>query len=395
MESMTTAAPATSFKITCSISDLNLALSIAGKAVPTRPSHPVLGNILLIADARSQSIKFRGFDLSMGIEASITAQVSESGSITLPIKTLSDIVSKLPDGEITMTHKPVEDDEDGAGLVTIRSATGRYKLRSLNAEDFPEFPVVDDASTVVLPAEIIGNGIGATLFACSDMETKQILTGVHITLSQQGIEMAATDGHRLAIFESTLESEVTERVEVTIPSRALKELERVLALVNRESTLAMSLSQSQVSFAIGDAYRVVCRVLEGAYPQYRKLLPVQFAGLFTVDRKAFQGSLGRVAVLADAKNNVVRCVTDGENSQIHLSVEAQDVGSGRESLGVTVSDEPPATIAFNTKYLGESIKHLSSGEITFHLNAPTQPVLVTPLSGEKITHLIMPVQVRD
>jgi DNA polymerase-3 subunit beta len=387
-------------KLVCSQSDLNSNLSLVSRAVPARPSHPVLGNVLLIADESKQRIRLRGFDLSLGIETSFPAQVTQSGDITLPAKTLGDIISRLPDGEITLTHE--DDDTDEGGLVTLTSTSGRYQLRSLNAEDFPELPTVDDGDSILLPVESLAEGLRSTLFAASTEETKQVLTGVHVTLGRDAIEFAATDGHRLAVLETPNDRDddaeantATDGLEVTIPARALRELERMLGLRNKEDGVTLHIDAGQVIFELGDDLKLTSRKLEGAYPAYRQLLPTQFSNQVNVDRRKFQSALERIAVLADSRNNVVRCTIDQERQQVQLSVESQDVGSGRESMDATVSSDTPKEIAFNVKYLMDGLKALSSSEITIHLNSPTQPVIFTPLSGLKMTYLAMPVQLRD
>ncbi|WP_072619599.1 DNA polymerase III subunit beta [Spirulina major] len=387
-------------KLVCSQSDLNSNLSLVSRAVPARPSHPVLGNVLLIADESKQRIRLRGFDLSLGIETSFPAQVTQSGDITLPAKTLGDIISRLPDGEITLTHE--DDDTDEGGLVTLTSTSGRYQLRSLNAEDFPELPTVDDGDSILLPVESLAEGLRSTLFAASTEETKQVLTGVHVTLGRDAIEFAATDGHRLAVLETPNDRDddaeantATDGLEVTIPARALRELERMLGLRNKEDGVTLHIDAGQVIFELGDDLKLTSRKLEGAYPAYRQLLPTQFSNQVTVDRRKFQSALERIAVLADSRNNVVRCTIDQGRQQVQLSVESQDVGSGRESMDATVSSDTPKEIAFNVKYLMDGLKALSSSEITIHLNSATQPVIFTPLSGLKMTYLAMPVQLRD
>lgn len=381
-------------KLVCSQSDLNTNISLVSRAVPSRPTHPVLGNLLLIADADKQRVRLRGFDLSLGIETSFIAEVTQGGRITLPAKTLGDIIARLPDGEITITY---EEDEEG-GLVTLTSTSGRYELRSLDAHEFPELPQIEDGDAVLVPVESLGEGLRSTLFAASTEETKQVLTGVHVTLGRDALEFAATDGHRLAVLETPnleeSESRATQ-LEVTIPARALRELERMLGLRQKEDHVTLYMDEGQVVFELGDDLKLTSRKLEGAYPQYRQLLPTQFSNLVHVDRRQFQNALERIAVLADSRNNVVRCSLDQGQQQLQLSVESQDVGSGRESMTAQISSNTPKEIAFNVKYLMDGLKALSSSEITIHLNGPTQPVIFTPLSGSKMTYLAMPVQLRD
>ncbi len=390
-------------KLICSQSDLSSNLSLVSRAVPSRPTHPVLANILLQADAKTNQVSLTAFDLSLGIRTSFTAEVLESGEIALPAKLLVDITSRLPEGDITLDD--ASGDAVGEGIiVTLKPRSGKYQVRAMGAEEFPELPIVENAEAIHLTTAALIEGLKGSLFATSSDETKQVLTGVHLTLKQDTLEFAATDGHRLAVLETTNElalSEVekrpvegSEQVEVTVPAKALRELQRMLVQhANSEETVAVYLDQGQVVFAWQNQ-RLTSRTLEGQYPAYRQLIPRQFERQVTLERKQFISTLERIAVLADQKNNIVKLSIDNENQEITLSCEAQDVGSGTESMPAQISGEN-IDIAFNVKYLMEGLKELPSSEIQMHLNQSLTPVIFTPLGGLKMTYLAMPVQLRN
>ena len=382
-------------KLICSQSDLSSNLSLVSRAVPSRPTHPVLANILLQADAKTNQVSLTAFDLSLGIRTSFTAEVLESGAIALPAKLLVDITSRLPEGEITLDDQ--SGDAGGEGIiVTLKPKTGRYQVRAMGAEEFPELPVIENAEAITLTTAALIEGLKGSLFATSSDETKQVLTGVHLTLKQDTLEFAATDGHRLAVLETNNERPVegSEQVEVTVPARALRELQRMLGHSSAsEDTVAVYLDQGQVVFAWQNQ-RLTSRTLEGQYPAYRQLIPRQFERQVTLERKQFISTLERIAVLADQKNNIVKVSIDNANQEVTLSCEAQDVGSGTESMPAQISGEN-IDIAFNVKYLMEGLKELPSSEIQMHLNQSLTPVIFTPLGGLKMTYLAMPVQLRN
>jgi len=383
-------------KFACSQSDLNANLSLVSRAVPSRPSLPVLGNVLLAADAETQKISVRAFDNELGIQTAFPAQVSEQGAAALPAKTLGDIVSRLPEGEVQLALDASAEND----LVTLTSGAGgdrRYQLRSMPAEDFPELPVVASDEAIALPVEAVLAGLRSTLFAASTEETKQVLTGIHVKLSAAGVEFAATDGHRLAVLEianADDDAALPDDFEATIPARALRELERILNLQASDDRVELRADTRQVVFRAGEQL-LTSRRLEGAYPAYQQLIPRQFNNQIDLDRRQFQSALERIAVLAEQKNNVVKCTLDSDNQQLLLSVDAQDVGSGRESLPAQMTSSEPREIAFNVKYLMDGLKALNSPEIAIHLNAATQPAIFKPLGGLQMTYLAMPVQLRD
>ncbi|MGD1702293.1 DNA polymerase III subunit beta [Dapis sp. BLCC M229] len=392
-------------KLTCTQSDLSSNLSLVSRAVPSRPNHPVLANVLLTADVENQCLELTGFDLGLGIRSSFSAVVETGGTFTLPAKLFNDIVSRLPDGNITI------DDDEGEAIATLTSTSGRYQVRGMGGEEYPELPSVEGGDVVSLPPEALINGLKGTLFATSPDETKQVLTGVHLKVQPDGLVFAATDGHRLAIVETESvapegeeetevrairESPVQEitEFEATIPAKALREVERMIGMGKSGSSVTLRFDEGQVIFELGEQ-RLTSRKLEGQYPAYQQLLPSKFTNQINVDRKQFLGAVERIAVLADQKNNILKCTIDSVNQEISLSVDAQDVGSGRESMAAQISSDEPEEIAFNVKYLIEGLKAIpSASEISIQLNTPTTPVVLNPLGGLKMTYLIMPVQLR-
>jgi DNA polymerase III subunit beta len=384
-------------KIVCTQSDLNTNLSFTSRAVPSRPTHPVLANVLLVADADSNQVSLTAFDLSLGIRTSFNAEVLQSGIIALPAKLLNDITSRLPEGEITLEDESTAANETGEGIVvTLTPASGQYKVRAMGGEEFPELPVIENNQPIKLTAATLIEGLRGTLFATSGDETKQVLTGVHLKLLPDTLEFAATDGHRLAVVETdnhNIES-AEEQLEVTVPARALRELERMLAhSADIEEAIALYLDQGQVVFEWKNQ-RLTSRTLDGQYPAYRQLIPRQFQRELTLDRKQFLSTMERIAVLADQKNNIVKVSIDSEAQEITLSVEAQDIGSAVESMPAQISGEN-IDIAFNVKYLMEGLKALPASEILMQLNSNLTPVIFTPLGGVKMTYLAMPVQLRN
>lgn len=409
-------------KFVCTQSDLNSHLSLVSRAVPSRPNHPVLANVLLTADEENQQVELTGFDLSLGIRSSFAAAVEVGGSFTLPAKLFGDIVSRLPEGEIAI------DDSEGEAIATIASRSGKYEVRGMAAEEYPDMPAIASGKAIHLPPEAILNGLKGTLFATSGDETKQVLTGVHLKIQKDTLEFASTDGHRLSVVvtervkaesdkeeeideeeeeeideeeideeeenEDTIEDEM-EEFEVTIPAKAFREVERSIASRQSKQPIGLIFDDEQVVFELGEQ-RLTSRKLEGQYPNYRQLLPNKFANQINVDRKDFLAAVERIAVLADQKNNILKCSIDSVKQEIALSVDAKDVGSGREVLKAQITADEPKEIAFNVKYLIEGLKAIpSASEIQLQLNTATTPVILTPLGGIKMTYLIMPVQLRN
>lgn len=381
-------------KLICSQSDLSTNLALVSRAVPSRPTHPILANVLLQADVNTNKVSLTAFDLSLGIRTSFTAEVIEGGAIALPAKILVDITSRLPEGDITLDDQSGGSKAEGINFI-LKPKNGKYELRSMGAEEFPELPLIENSNPIQLTTAALVEGLKGSLFATSSDETKQVLTGVHLTVKQDVLEFAATDGHRLAVLESINESplETDKQLEVTVPARALRELQRMLNHSTLEETVSLYLDEGQIVFAWQNQ-RLTSRTLEGQYPSYRQLIPRQFERQLVLERKQFISTLERIAILADQKNNIVKININTGDQEITLSCEAQDVGNATELMPAQISGED-IVIAFNVKYLLEGLKELPSTEIQMHLNQSLTPVIFTPLGGLKMTYLAMPVQLRN
>ena len=387
-------------KFICQQAELNSSLSLVSRAVPSRPTHLVLGNVLLKADRDSQRVLLTAFDLSLGIQTSFAALVEVGGEITLPAKLTLDIVSRLPEGEITLEDIGREDSdmESDSLTITLTSASGRYQVRGMNSEEFPDLPKATGIA-LHLPVEVLKEGLRGSLFATSSDETKQVLTGVHLTMQQDSLEFAATDGHRLAVVETTLlkkaeagdevaNSEDLEELELTLPARALRELERMLSMGQGSETVALQFEKGQIVFQAGE-HRLTSRTLEGRYPAYGQLIPDQFQRQITLDRKKLLSAVERIAVLADQLFCTIALEVDSGKGNINISINSQKKGKGRETLFCEVSGTD-ITIGFNVKYLIEGLKALGTSNILMQANEPNTPVILRPLGETKMTYLIMP-----
>lgn len=383
-------------KLVCSQAELSTSLQLVSRAVAGRPTHPVLANVLLTADAGTGRLSLTGFDLNLGIQTSLPAMVESSGAITLPARLFGEIVSRLSaDSPITLSC--AEEQEQ----VELTSLSGSYQMRGMAAEDFPDLPLVQSGTPIRLDAEALVRGLRATLFASSGDEAKQLLTGVHLRLDADGLECAATDGHRLAVLRlphagqpEALPDQDEAPFAVTVPARSLRELERLLSSRPSQEPLSLFCDRGQVVVLWADQV-LTSRSLDGTYPNYRQLIPESFNRRTLLDRRAFVSALERVAVLADQHNNVVKISSDPAAGRVQIRADAQDVGSGSEDLAATIEGEA-IEIAFNVRYLLDGLKTMTSDQVVLQSNAPTTPAVIAPGDDTSaFTYLVMPVQIRS
>ncbi len=385
-------------KLTCSQSELNTALQLVSRAVSNRPTHPVLANVLLAADEVTGKLRLTGFDLSLGIQTSISASIENSGAITLPAKLFGEIVSKLSNNSPLMLTS-----DDSNQQVELTSKSGTYQVKGMLSDDFPELPLVESGTSLRLNPLSLSNAIKSTLFASSTDDAKQLLTGVNLTFDGFGIESAATDGHRLAILnlnnilsQSNDENGSTniEKFSITLPAKSLREVEKFLSTCDLNKPIHLFIDKGQVVFISIDDI-ITIRALEGSYPNYSQLLPSEFSNILEFDRKEFISSLERIAVLADQHNNVIKIITDSSSNLIKITTDAQDIGTGSESLSVSFSGES-FQIAFNVRYLLDGLKVIESNLIKLSCNGPTTPAVFSPVNSDvNFTYLVMPIQIRS
>ncbi|MCP9834351.1 MULTISPECIES: DNA polymerase III subunit beta [unclassified Cyanobium] len=387
-------------KLVCSQAELNASLQLVSRAVATRPTHPVLANVLLTADAGTGRLSLTGFDLSLGIQTSLPAAVETSGAITLPAKMFGEIVAKLAtDSPISLSCP------EGEEQLELTNLSGSYRMRGMPADDYPDLPLAQSGTPIRFHAEALVKGLRATLFASSPDENKQLLTGVHLRLDGEGLECAATDGHRLAVQRLSHAVEAAASPDpdatgaegadfaVTVPARSLRELERILSGRGSQEPLSLFCERGQVVVLSADQV-LTSRSLDGTYPNYRQLIPPAFQRRLVLDRRAFIAALERVAVLADQHNNVVKISADPAAGTATIRADAQDVGSGSESLAATIEGEA-IEIAFNVRYLLDGLKAMASDQVVLQCNAATTPAVLAPVGAdEAFTYLVMPVQIR-
>ena len=384
-------------EIICNQHELNNAIQLVSKAVAARPSHPILANILLTADQGTNKISLTGFDLNLGIQTSFDASVKNSGAITIPSKLLSEIVNKLPNE----TPVSLEVDESSDNIL-IKSDRGAFNLKGIPSDDYPNLPFVESGTSLNIDPNSFLKALKLTIFASSNDDSKQLLTGVNFTFKQNHLESASTDGHRLAVVlvgnkdNAEMKDNLSmneENLSVTIPSRSLREIEKLVSLRSSENSIKLFYDKGQLVF-ISSNQIITTRTLEGSYPNYSQLIPDQFSKLLKFNTKKLNDALERIAILADQQSSVVKIKLE-DNDLAQISADAQDIGNANESIPVDYSGEK-FDIAFNVKYLLEGLKVISCEHVFLKCNLSTTPAVFVPEdNSNSFTYLVMPVQVRN
>ena len=403
-------------KLVCTQDNLANHLELVSKAVPAKPTHPVLGNVLLVACKKTQRVQLTVFDMRLAIQTSFEANVQSPGDMTIPVGLLSDIVGKFSPGDITLVSREAlnregedsEDSEDSGNNITLPEAVsnspvatliaacGRYQVRGISSEEFPAIPEVKTAQTIRIPPETLKEGLKGSLFATATDEGKHILTGVYFKICQDSLEFAATDGHRLVVLNTSIQgfskkkqAEITQPLELTVPAKSLAELERILS--SRTSADPVELSYSTldalVEFRWG-AQRLVTRCLEGTYPAYPDLLQQDFQHQVTLEKAPFIKAIERIAVLADKKEKTLSIRINSEAQQVSLSL-FREFGNGLEQMAAHVNSDSNLSISFNIKYLLEGAKAIASSQLQMHLTQRDGPAILVPAGNRSKPNILM------
>lgn len=384
--------------------EFSLKLAFAARLIPSRPTHPVLWNVKLQAD-KDGTICLTAYDMDLGADIFQECNIITGGSVLIPGKLLTDMLSRIPTGDLRITATSVPD-SDKAEIV-IKSGTVKYSISGLNAKDlegYNQFPVIpsenDTGTKLKLPADVLAKGINATFFtSCAD-EAKQVLTGIKLKTGEAGCEFVSTDGYRLSRFASQVEGVAEAEVEVVLPRKFLSKVKELIDLEQEFfSNVQVHLTiEDDRLFCATDSCYLTARRLVGVYPDVDRLIPQGFTVTATLDtRQLFAGVCIASVYAAQATNDAMKVSVSVDG--LTLQATAQNIGDALEHVkcyGVFVKE--PFVFGMNYKYFQSAVKNMPTSEMTINANAPTQPVVLKSVSDggvDEFLCLLMPIQFRE
>ncbi len=376
-------------KISALQENLNKGLSIVGRAVPVRSTLPQASHVLLASD--EGRLKLVATDLMIATTCWIGAQVEEEGAVTVPARLLTDFVGSLPNERIDLTVG-----ERGRQL-HISCARNEATMAGMDAADFPPVPSVGDGLVLKLDPKTLRKAIAQTQFAAAADDTRPVLTGIHMLAEGHDLTLAAADGFRLAVHKLPLEQEVPERVEVIVPARALREMERLIADEEDPLEMAFNANRSQVLFKL-KTVELVATLIQGTFPNYGQLIPQSYTTKATIDMRQFLQETRIAAIFARDGAGIVRLQLDpGEDKapgRLTVSARAEEIGEHRGEIDVTVEGEA-SKIAFNSKYLQDVLQALDDvTQVALETTSPSSPGVIRPIGRDDYVHVVMPMFVQ-
>jgi DNA polymerase-3 subunit beta len=345
--------------------------------VSSRTTLPILSNVLLVA--KDGRLAFTTTDLDVGITGSVEATIEREGATTLPAKRLVNIVRELPASEVEISV-------DAKNVASIQSGPSFFKIIGLGQDDFPPLPDFAGAKEYRIPQQTLRDGLKKTAYAISTDETRYVLNGIYTSFREGKMTLVATDGRRLAMVENDLDFPASHETDVIVPTKAVQELMRLLG---DEGEVLVRLSDSQISFSIGD-HLLITKLIEGNYPNYRQVIPGDSTERVELPREAMFETVRRVSLLSSDKSNSVKLVF-GEN-RIEVTANSPDVGEARETIEVSYTGRP-MQIAFNPEFLKAPLQNLDSPTVYLDLIDEMSPGVVR-IDGSFL-YVIMPMRVTN
>lgn len=364
-------------KFRCEREILAEALATAGRAATSRTSAlPVLSGVRL--DLAGDDLTVTGTDLELTIRLTVPVGGETDGSTVVPARLVADIVKALPAGAVEMA---LGDDE-----LAISAGRTQFSVRPLALSDFPA-QSEPDVEAVTLSSEQVADALRQVVRAASTDDARAVLTGVLLVSEDSGVKMVATDSYRLAVRDLPPTSMLASGQKVLVPSRALKELERILT---GDDELLVRLGAREAVFEAGST-RLTTRLIEGEYPNYRNLLPPSYPNVLTVGREALLDALRRVKIVAQAQDATpVRLTLGGDT--LRISAITQDVGNATEEVDARF-EGAEMTVAFNPDYLAAGVEAVDGDEVLLSVIDPMKPAILRGQGHDEYLYLLMPVRV--
>jgi DNA polymerase-3 subunit beta len=345
-------------------------LALVSRGVSARSTIQLLGGILL--EAKEGSVRLSATDMEISIQTTAAAEVKDEGRVVIPARIFNDVVRSLPGGELALAHDRSE------GVVRLSARENEYRIRAYAAEDFPHLPKFDEAAAFKMSGEALVETVEKVSRSYSRDETRPVLTGILISFEESRVRMVTTDSYRLSIKETELATTFDGSREAIIPARAMQEVGRIYASSDEEQ-VDVVLSENQALFRIGDAL-FGTRLIEGNFPEYKRLLPNAFEREISVRREDLIDTLRRVNLFAQRQTPPVPVTLDFSEGAVEVTVRNGEVGEAREKLPAGSEDE--FHISFNPTYLLDGVSAVDSENVLFRLNESLKPGLIVPGSSD-------------
>ncbi len=345
--------------------------------VERRQTLPVLSNLLVISG--SGKVSFTGTDLEVEMSASVDAADADAGEVTIPARKLFDICRALPDG--SKIQFKLNNDR-----VTVSSGRSRFTLATLAANEFPVIENIEVVEKISLPKATLKDLMDRTAFAMANQDVRYYLNGMLLDLRDKSLRCVATDGHRLALAETELESANTSPRQIIIPRKGVVELQGMFE--SGEGDVELQFGRNHLRVRHNDVV-FTSKLIDGRFPDYEAVIPIGADKEVHIGREALRGALQRAAILSNEKYRGVKLDVSQNKLRIvaHNPEQEEAVEELEARTGVT-----ELSVGFNVNYLQDALNALQGDEVLLCLRDANSSCLLRMPGNERSRHVIMPLR---
>ena len=346
----------------------------------TSNSLPILDNFLF--EITGNQLTVSASDLETTMRTSFPVEANEEGKIAIPAKLLLDVLKNLPDQPCTFLV------DKTSYSVEIAYDNGKSRMIGYNGDDFPRVPTIEKSSKINVAGELISKAISKTLFATGNDDLRPVMSGVFCQFSPQDITFVATDAHKLVRYRRT-DSKATGSSSFILPKKPLNLLKSNL---HGDEDVELEYNVSNAIFSFKDIV-LVCRLIDGKYPNYEAVIPKENPNVLTIDRAQFLSSIKRVSIFANKTTHQIKLKLAG--SELSLSAEDLDFNNEANERLTCNYDGDDMEIGFNSRFLMEMLNNLDTTEVRLEMSEPSRAGLLMPAvndnKDEDVLMLVMPV----
>jgi DNA polymerase III subunit beta len=359
-------------------------LQVLGSVINSSNTLPILDNFLFELDNNQLTVS--ASDLETTMSASLAIDSTSVGSVAVPAKLLLEILKTFPEQPLTFT---VEDNN----TIEISSNSGKYALAYASGDEFPKAMQLDEPSVTLVPADVLATAISKTIFAAGNDDLRPVMSGVFFQFSPEGLIFVATDAHKLVKYART-DVTASEVADFIMPKKPLTILKNILSTSDAEVKIEYNTSNATFSF---DNYNLLCRLIDGKYPNYEAVIPKENPNKLVIDRSLFLSSVRRVAIFSNKTTHQIRLKIAG--AELNVSAEDIDYSNKAEERLTCDYQGDDMQIGYNSRFLTEMLTNLQSDMIMLEMSLPNRAGILTPVDGleegETVTMLVMPVMLNS
>ena len=343
---------------------------------------PILDDFLF--ELKEESLTITASDLETTMRTTVKPDMSEeTGSIAIPAKILVETLKTFPDIPVAFAINP------STLMIEISAGEGKYKLSGHKNDEYPRTPLLEDTTALTFDGKLMSQAINKTLFATGNDELRLVLSGVFCELSPDDVTFVATDAHKLVRYKRT-DINSPESASFILPKKPLNLLKNILSY--QEMPVTIEYNKTNAFFTFSNIH-LICRLIDGKYPNYDAVIPKENPNKLTIDRHALLTTIRRVSIFANQSTHQVRFKVSGQ--ELLLSAEDIDFSNeARERLTCSYDGED-MEIGFNSKFLLEMLNNIETDEVRLEMSAPNRAGILTPVNSdnkdEDILMLVMPV----